>query len=135
MEVPRVAGQNDNAAGWICFEVLRIESIAQADVKETGNDRVNSILRVLYARGHLDPDQIRPGLSRLSNKHGQSGPRRKRRKRLPVNVFRENRFENGFAWLVVSNHYSAPNMPHRLEVGQVQPRVKTLGATAGAYRA
>jgi hypothetical protein len=75
MEVPRVAGQNDNAAGWICVEVLRIESIAQADVKDAGNDRVNSILRVLmrhklHARGHLDPDQIRPGLSRLSNKHG-----------------------------------------------------------------
>jgi hypothetical protein len=28
----------------------------------------------------------------------------------PVDTFRENRFENGFAWLVVSNHCSSPNL-------------------------
>ena len=83
--------------------------VAQADVKDARNHRVNSILRVLmrhkfHASGHLDPDQIRSGLSRVSNKHGQSRRRRKRRERFPIDIFRENRFENVFAWLVDSHH-------------------------------
>jgi hypothetical protein len=57
----------------------------------------------LHARRYLDPDHVRSGLRGLSNKHGQSGRRRERRERLPVDVFRQNRSENGFAWLVVSN--------------------------------
>jgi hypothetical protein len=124
-EVPRVAGQNDNAARWICLEIFRLESRAQADVKDAGNHRVNSILRVLmrhklHARRNLDPDQVRSGLSGLSNKHGQPRRRRKRRERFPIDIFREKRFENVFAWLVVSNHCGAPNVLHHL-AGALRP--------------
>jgi hypothetical protein len=44
MEVPSVAGQNDNATGWICLEFLGVEPLTQADIKDTRNDSVNSIL-------------------------------------------------------------------------------------------
>jgi hypothetical protein len=46
--------------------------------------------------GDFDPDHVRAGLSGLSNKHGQSGRRRECRERLPVDVFWQNRSENGF---------------------------------------
>src|SRR5215471_3926411 len=92
VEVPRIAGQNDDAAGWIRLDLVAVEPIAQADVEDTGHDRIDSVLGVLmrhefHARGHLDPDHVRSGLGRLSNKHGQSGRRRERWKRPPVDVF------------------------------------------------
>jgi hypothetical protein len=106
VEVPRVARQDDDAAGPISLEVSCRESIAQADVEDTRNDRVNSILRVpvrhkFHARGCLDSNRVRTGLGGLSNKHRQSRRRRNRRERLPIDIFRENRFEIVFAWLVV----------------------------------
>ena len=69
-----------------------------------------------HARGHLNSDEVRSGLSGLSDKHGQSGGWRKRRERLPVDVFRQNRSENGFAWLVISNHCGPPSISHHLAV-------------------
>jgi hypothetical protein len=74
----------------------------QTDVKATRKDSVDTVLRVpmqheFHTRRQLDPDRVSSGLSRLSNDHGQSGRRWKCRERLPVDIFRQNRFEYGFA--------------------------------------
>jgi hypothetical protein len=42
VEVPCVAGQNDDAAGRIGLQAVTVESIAQADVENTGDDRIES---------------------------------------------------------------------------------------------
>jgi hypothetical protein len=46
MEVGRTAGQNNDCAGRISLQLIRIELITQANVKHTGNDCVNTILGV-----------------------------------------------------------------------------------------
>src|SRR5579863_1468569 len=46
VEVPRVARQNDNSAGWMGLEFFGLEPIAEADIEDPGHDRINSILRV-----------------------------------------------------------------------------------------
>jgi hypothetical protein len=33
-------------AGWICLDLIVIESIAEADVENTGHDGINSVLGV-----------------------------------------------------------------------------------------
>src|SRR5262249_17539102 len=119
VEVPRITRQNDDAAGWIGLDLVAVELIAQADVEDTRHDGVDAILGVLmrhefHARGHLDPDHVRSGLSGFPNKTGRSGRRRECRERLPVDVFWQNRSENGFAWLVVTNHCASPSISHRL---------------------
>ena len=91
VEVPGITGQNDNAAGRICLDLIAVEAIAQTDVENTGHDRVDTVLGMpmrheFHARGHLDPDHVSSGLGGLSNKHRQSGRRRERRERLPVDV-------------------------------------------------
>src|SRR6266704_2472796 len=70
VEVPRIAGQNDDAAGWIRLDLIAVESIAQTDVENTGHDRIDSVLGVpmrheLNARRYLDPDHVRSGLCGL----------------------------------------------------------------------
>jgi hypothetical protein len=60
VEVGRVAGQNDDAAGRICFDLVAVEPITEADVENAGHDRVVAVLRVsvghqLHAGGRLDP--------------------------------------------------------------------------------
>ena len=46
VKVRRRAGQNDDAARWICRHLPAVELITQADVEDAGNDRVDSVLRV-----------------------------------------------------------------------------------------
>src|SRR3989441_6915247 len=63
VEVGRMAGQNDDATGWIRLHPIAVELIAQADVEHAGHDRVHSVLRVpmwhqLHAGGHFDPDHV-----------------------------------------------------------------------------
>jgi hypothetical protein len=41
-----IARQRDDAAGWICLDLIAIESIAEADVENTGHDGINSVLGV-----------------------------------------------------------------------------------------
>src|SRR5262249_33377984 len=118
VEVPGIAGEHDNTAGRICLDPVAVELIAEPDVEHTRHDRIDSILRMpmrhqFHPRGHLDPDQVRSGLSRLSHKHGQSGRRWERRKRLPVDLFRQNRFENSFAWLMCLSHCDPPVLRDR----------------------
>src|SRR5437762_14166014 len=42
VEVGRIAGQNDDAPRRICFHLVAVELIAQADVEHTRHDRVDS---------------------------------------------------------------------------------------------
>src|SRR5215467_12023749 len=58
------------------------------------------------AAGRLDPDDVRPGLRGMANDDGKTHRRWKRRKRLPVDVFRQDRFEDGLAWLMGAGHVS-----------------------------
>src|SRR5262249_25614499 len=46
MEVPGIAGQNDDAAGRISLHRVAVELLAQADIEDTRHDRIDSILRV-----------------------------------------------------------------------------------------
>jgi hypothetical protein len=48
----------------------------------------------------------------VTDKDGNADRRRERRERLPVDLFGRYRFENGFTWLVISNHCSAPIISH-----------------------
>src|SRR6478736_9761549 len=46
VEVGRIAGQNDNAPGWIRLHFIAVEMIAQADIENAGHDCVDPVLRV-----------------------------------------------------------------------------------------
>src|SRR2546430_14043969 len=50
VEVGRIAGQNDDATGRIRLHLVTVELIAQADVENAGDDRVDSVLRYLSDR-------------------------------------------------------------------------------------
>ena len=68
----RVAGQNDDATGRIRLELIGVELIAKADVKNAGYNCVNSILRVpVWHQPHavrcFDPDRVGAGLRRVTN--------------------------------------------------------------------
>ena len=139
MEVGRIAGQNNDAAGWIRFDLVAVELIPQADVEDARHDGVDSVLRVfvrheLHARGHFDPDHVRSRLSGLSNKHGQSGRRRERRERLPVDVFRQDRSENGLAWLVRSRHCGPPYLDVLHRGSQLAPQINLASNVIAALR-
>src|ERR1700722_10198716 len=41
VEVGRVAGQNDDAAGRICFDLVAVEPITEADVENARHERVD----------------------------------------------------------------------------------------------
>ena len=63
VEVPGVAGQNDDAARRIRLHLVAVELFAKADVENAVDDRVDSVLRVsvthqLHAKRRLDPDHI-----------------------------------------------------------------------------
>src|SRR3984957_1432268 len=119
MEVPGIARQNDDAAGRIGLHLVAVELLAETDIENARYDRVDAVLGMpvrhqLHAAGRLDPDDVRSGLTGLADKPGEPDRRWKRRKRLPVDVFREDRSESGFARLVSSNHRCPPANPvHR----------------------
>ena len=109
VEVGRIAGQNDDAAGRIRIHLVAVEPIAQADVENAGHDRVHSVLRVPvwhqpHAGGHFDPDHVGAGLCGLTDNDGEADRGRERREWLPVDLFGQDRSENGMARLVSTNH-------------------------------
>jgi hypothetical protein len=76
VEMGRVARENDYGAGRIGFHLTRVEFITQSDIKDAGNNGVDSILWVLVrhqllAVGHFDPDCVRAGLRGLPNDDGE----------------------------------------------------------------
>ena len=107
VEMGRIAGQNNDAAGRIRLEFIRVELITQADVENAGYNGVNSILRVpvwhqLHAVRHFDPDGVGAGLRGMTDNRCQANRRRERREWLPIEVFGQDRSENVLAWLVRS---------------------------------
>ena len=65
MEMRGIAGQNNDASGRIGLQFVRVELIAQADVENARDHRVDTILWVpvrhqLDAMGHSDPDRVGP---------------------------------------------------------------------------
>jgi hypothetical protein len=67
VEMRRIAGQNDDGARRIRLHLVTLELIAEADVENAGDDRVDPVLRMSvrhqpHARGHFDPDHVGAGL-------------------------------------------------------------------------
>src|SRR3984885_904984 len=109
MEMGRIAGQDNYTAGRIGLHFISVELITQANIENAGHDCVDGGFRVpmrhqLHAGGHLDPDQIRAGLGRMSGDDGEADRWRERRERLPVDIFRQDRPENGLTGLMVTDH-------------------------------
>jgi hypothetical protein len=46
VEVPGITGQHDDAAGRVGFDPVAIEPVTEADLKNTGHDRVDAVLRM-----------------------------------------------------------------------------------------
>jgi hypothetical protein len=109
MEMSGPSGQGNQAPGWVCLELAGVELFSQANVKNPGDYRVDTVLRVrmghqLHARGYLDPYYIRTGLRGLTDDDGEQGGRGEGGERLPVDIFRQDRSELGLAGLMRSSH-------------------------------
>jgi hypothetical protein len=114
VEMRRVTGQHDHTSGRKCLYPVAIELIAETDVKHAGYDCVDPILPVRHqfcAAGYFHPEDVRTTLGGMANEDGKSRRRRKSGKRLPIDVFRKYRSENGLAWLVRSKHCCSPCNP------------------------
>src|SRR5882757_1287069 len=113
MEMPGFAWKNDDASRRIGLHLVAIEGLPEPNIKHARHDRVDSILSMLvrqklHTGRDLDPDDIRSGLTRVSDKHREPNRRRERRERLPVDVFRQDRSESVFTRLVNTNHRASP---------------------------
>ena len=76
MKVRRVTRENNDAAGRIGLQVVAVELIAEANVENTGDDRVDTVLRVpvrhqLYAAGDFHPYHIGRSLRGLPDHDGK----------------------------------------------------------------
>jgi len=110
VEVGRISRKNDHAAGRIRRHGPSVELIAQANIENAGNDRVDAILRMrmrhqLYAAGHFDPDDVRSGFRGVSDDDRKSDRGRECRKWLPSQSFGQRRFEDALAWLMGPTHF------------------------------
>src|ERR1700675_2335747 len=100
MEMPSLAGQNDDASGRIGFHLVAVELLAKSDVEDARHDRIDAIFRMLVrhqfrATGYLDPDDVGTGFGGMADHDRQASLRRKRREWLPLDVFRQDRTEHG----------------------------------------
>ena len=73
----RIAGQNNDATGWISLHLIAIEPIAEPDVENAGHDCVDPVLGVsvrhqLHTGGHFDSHQVGTGLRGLTDKNGEA---------------------------------------------------------------
>jgi hypothetical protein len=50
VEVRRLARQHDDGAGRVGLQLIRVEVLAQADIEDTGDDRVHAVLMVPVRR-------------------------------------------------------------------------------------
>src|SRR5262249_25322620 len=113
MKMPGVAGQHDDASRRIGLHRIAVELLAEPDIKNAGDDRVDAIFGVLVrhqlgAAGHLDPDNIGSGLVGVTDHDRETGCRRKRGERLPVNLFRQDRAKHGLTRLMRTRHETSP---------------------------
>src|ERR1700733_14358545 len=115
VEVRRLARQHDDGAGRIRLQLVRVEVLAQPDVENTGDDRVDPVLVVsvrhqLHPGGCLDPDGVRTGLARMTHHDGELSRRRERRERLEVDLLRQDRPEDVLARLVLGGGHRRRNL-------------------------
>src|SRR5215469_609122 len=109
MEMPRVAGKDEDRAGWIRGDGVTIERVAKPDVEHAGDHRVHAIFRMpmrhqLCTQRRLHPNDVRPWFRRMSDDNGLLDAGRERGKRLPVDMLRQERYESVFAGLMWSAH-------------------------------
>src|SRR5215471_15672752 len=105
MEMGRVAGQHDHASRRKRLHLIAVELIPEADVEDARHDCVDPVLGMpvrhqLRAAESLHSDDVGAGLGGMSDDHGKTYCGRKRWKRLPIDVFRQDRSENRLTWLV-----------------------------------
>src|SRR5215472_10637852 len=110
MEVPRIAGKDDDRAGWISGEGVTIERITQTNVENARDNRVNTVFRMpmrhqLCTKRRFHTNDVWPRLRRIAHDNCQLYAGRERSKRLPVDVFRKNRYESVLAGLMLSAYY------------------------------
>src|SRR5215467_6445292 len=109
VEVGCVAGKDDHASRRKCLHPVTVERFAQTNVEDTGHDRIDSVLRMpmrhqLCTAWRLDPDHIRAGFGGMADNDRKAHRWWKRRKRLPVDVFRQDRSEHRLVWLMLAGH-------------------------------
>src|SRR5215469_3374521 len=109
MEMPGIAGKDEDRAGRISGDGVTIEPVAETDVEDAGHDRVNAVLRMpmrhqLRAKRRLHPNDVRSWFRRMAHDNSQLNAGRERSKRLPVDLLRKNRHESVFAELMRSAH-------------------------------
>ena len=66
VEMGRIARQYDDATGRISLYLIAVERVAETDVENARQDRVDTVLRVLvrhefHAGWHFDPYRVRAG--------------------------------------------------------------------------
>ena len=103
VEMRGAGGQDDDGTRRVRLQFCVVELLAQADVEHAGHDGVDPVLVVSV--GHqldpgrqLDPDHVRSGLRCIAHHDGETGRRRERRERLPVDVLGQDRPEDGLIW-------------------------------------
>ena len=109
VEMGSVAGQHDDASRWKGLDLVAVKPIAEADVEHARHDRVDPVLRMpmrheFCAARRLDPDDVRAGLGGMADDGGKTHRRWKGRKWLPVDIFRQDRSENGLAGVMRAGH-------------------------------
>src|SRR5580693_3613778 len=91
VEVTGAARQDHDRARRVGLQLLFLELLAQADVENTGYDRIDPVLVMpvrheLHAGWQPYPDHVRSGLWRMTHNDGQASRRRERRERFPVDI-------------------------------------------------
>src|SRR6476620_10687185 len=109
MKMPGLAGQNDHTARRIGLYLVAVKSLPEPDVKDARHDRVDAIFRILVRHQlcigwYFDPDHVRSGFGGMPDQDGKTSPRRERRKRLPVDVFGQDRREYRLIRLMNASH-------------------------------
>jgi hypothetical protein len=110
MKVGGIAGQNDHSSGWVRPQLIGLEFVTEANIKNTGNDCVNAIFRMLvWHQFHAMRDSnSHHVLSRprwLTDNNREPDGRRKGSEGLPFDVLAEDRLESRFARLMRSQRF------------------------------
>ena len=110
MKVGCIAGQNDYSSGWVRLQLINLEFVAEANVKNAGNDCVNAIFRVFvwhqfHAMRYSNSDHVRSRFRWLTDNNGKPHGRRKGGEGLPFDVFAQNHLESRFAGLMRSQRF------------------------------
>jgi hypothetical protein len=105
VEMECVAGQNDHGAGGKGLQLIGIEAVANPDVEDARNYRVDSIFGVfmrhqLHTSGYFYSDRVGAGLRRFTDDDCKANRGRKCGERFPIDVFREDGSKFGLSGLV-----------------------------------